>query len=139
MLHDETVYPNPDEFSPERYLNNDGSLRTDIPYPSETFGHGRRICAGRHFAHDILWLAIAHILTVFKVERPLDDTGHEAAPKAEFTPRFIRSVFCAKPSGGLHTEMDVKYSVPKPFKCRFTPRYPGAEALINLSSTVTQD
>ncbi|GJE97960.1 cytochrome P450 [Phanerochaete sordida] len=119
ILHDENTYPDPDEFKPERYLNDDGSLRTDIPYPTETFGHGRRICAGRHFAHDILWLAIAHILTVFKIERPLNDGGHEITPEAEFTPRFI--------------------SVPKPFKCRFTPRFSGAEALINVSSNTSHD
>ncbi|GJE97963.1 cytochrome P450 [Phanerochaete sordida] len=119
MLHDEAVYPDPEEFKPERYLNDDGSLRADMPYPAETFGHGRRICAGRHFAHDILWLAIAHILTVFKVERPLNDGGQEVTPEVEFTPRFI--------------------SVPKPFKCRFTPRFSGAEALINISSIATQD
>ncbi|GJE97961.1 cytochrome P450 [Phanerochaete sordida] len=119
ILHDETIYPDPDEFKPERYLNDNGSLRTDIPYPSETFGYGRRICSGRHFAHDILWLAIAHILTVFKIERPLNENGEEITPKAEFTPRFI--------------------SVPKPFKCRFTPRFPGAKALIDISSNVSQD
>lgn len=90
MLHDETKYPDPNTFKPERYLTEDGHLRDDMPYPDETFGYGRRICAGRYFADDILWLAIANILAVFKIERALYADGEEIVHKGEFTPHVIR-------------------------------------------------
>ena len=90
MLHDENVYPDPEPFNPERFIAADGSLRNDVPYPIETFGFGRRICPGRYFAHDILWLTIANILTVFKVEPPVDEGGKLIEVKPEFTPRLLR-------------------------------------------------
>ncbi|GJE96514.1 cytochrome P450 [Phanerochaete sordida] len=110
ILHDESVYPDPDVFKPARFLDEDGSLRADVPYPTEAFGYGRRICPGRYFAHDILWLAIAHILSVFTVARELDEQGKETVPERGFTPMLL--------------------SMPKPFKCRFVSRFPGAESLI---------
>ncbi|OAX37267.1 hypothetical protein K503DRAFT_693612, partial [Rhizopogon vinicolor AM-OR11-026] len=40
MTHDEQKYPNPDEFKPERFLHEDGSLTSDT-MPLD-FGWGRR-------------------------------------------------------------------------------------------------
>ncbi|EKM55871.1 uncharacterized protein PHACADRAFT_256793 [Phanerochaete carnosa HHB-10118-sp] len=114
ILHDEDVFPDPEAFKPERFLREDGSLRDDMPYPVEAFGYGRRICPGRYFAHDLIWLGIATILAVFKVERAVDEHRNVIEPKGEFTPRFL--------------------SMPKPFKCRFTPRFPEAETLIRSAA-----
>jgi cytochrome P450 len=43
MLHDEDVFPDPEEFMPERFMK-DGKIRTDLPDPEvvATFGFGRR-------------------------------------------------------------------------------------------------
>nr|BAL05116.1 cytochrome P450 [Phanerodontia chrysosporium] len=111
MLHDEAIYPDPESFKPERFLTEDGTLRSDVPYPIEAFGFGRRICPGRYFAHDLLWLTIAGILAVFRIERARDEQGHEIVPAGDFSPRFISS--------------------PEPFQCRIVPRFAGAEALIH--------
>ncbi|EKM55864.1 uncharacterized protein PHACADRAFT_209375 [Phanerochaete carnosa HHB-10118-sp] len=113
ILRDTNTYPDPDTLKPERFLNEDRSLRNDVPYPTEAFGFGRRICPGRHFAHDIMWLDITNILAVIKIEHAINvKNGDELALKGEFTPRFI--------------------SMPKPFK--FTPRFPKAETLIQVSA-----
>ena len=43
MLHDETVYPNPDIFSPDRFLDESGRLDRSITHPDTAcFGFGRR-------------------------------------------------------------------------------------------------
>lgn len=43
ILHDPVVYPDPLRFLPERWLNDDGALDTDIPDPTiACFGFGRR-------------------------------------------------------------------------------------------------
>lgn len=40
MLRDETVYPEPEKFLPERFLK-DGQLDPDIQDPTHVFGFGR--------------------------------------------------------------------------------------------------
>ncbi|KAG9313624.1 cytochrome P450 [Chiua virens] len=101
MAHDETRYPNPDTFIPERWLNADGSLR-----PNSTdhfaFGFGRRMCVGRHFAESSVWTVMARVLAVFKILKPLDKTGSEVAVEPAFT-------------SGLAIH-------PVPFPCRIVPR-----------------
>ncbi|KAI0265250.1 cytochrome P450, partial [Russula aff. rugulosa BPL654] len=48
ILHDPELYPEPEEFKPERFLNKDGTVKED-PAISLAFGIGKRICPGRHF------------------------------------------------------------------------------------------
>ncbi|KAH8682644.1 cytochrome P450 [Xylariales sp. PMI_506] len=91
------------DFVPERWLvggkDCDGEgkekLRTDLPQPA--FGYGRRMCLGKKFATDSLFLQVARILWAFNLE-PIDEVdpwsmevvGFMTAPKAfEFrlTPR----------------------------------------------------
>ncbi|ESK80857.1 cytochrome p450 [Moniliophthora roreri MCA 2997] len=60
MNHDEEIYgSNPDEFRPERFLNEDGTHKPSPPDTKDeghhTFGFGRRICPGRHLAFNALF------------------------------------------------------------------------------------
>jgi cytochrome P450 len=68
ILHDPTLYPEPDAFKPERFLNIDGSLRDD-PVLTSAFGYGRRICPGRHFVDATLFVVVASLFSVFNIER----------------------------------------------------------------------
>lgn len=45
MFYDETRYPNPEVFSPERFLDTQGWLTEDDP-ADIVFGFGRRACPG---------------------------------------------------------------------------------------------
>lgn len=83
---------------PERFLTSDGALRDDLPNYDAMFGFGRRVCPGRHFAMDVVWLAIAHVLAVFKIEPVCGDDGKAKVPQAKFTPWLIR---CARTHVGL--------------------------------------
>ncbi|KAF8440327.1 cytochrome P450 [Boletus edulis BED1] len=84
MAHDESRYPNPHAFIPERFLNDDGSLKPDTT-GYFTFGFGRRMCVGRHFADASLWVAIAKVLAVFKILRTLDEHGMEIPVEPKFS------------------------------------------------------
>ncbi|KAN0084465.1 Cytochrome P450, partial [Tylopilus felleus] len=58
MAHDESKYPDPHAFIPERFLNHDGSLKPN-DVENIAFGFGRRICVGRYFADTSVWSVMA--------------------------------------------------------------------------------
>ncbi|KAH8114914.1 cytochrome P450 [Phellopilus nigrolimitatus] len=119
MMRDETFFPNPDVFSPERHAGktsgNDDATHSnevqDMPATSVTeddpssivFGFGRRVCPGKLFAESMLWMTMANVLACFAI-RPCSDplTGVEELPKWEF-------------------ENETPVS-PKPFRCTILPR-----------------
>jgi len=76
VLHDPELYPDPEVFKPERFLNEDGTFRDD-PAISLAFGVGRRICPGRHFVAATLFVVTASVLSVFNVTRAKDKDGNE--------------------------------------------------------------
>ena len=80
ILHNPDLYPDPEEFKPERFLNEDGILRDD-PAISLAFGAGKRICPGRHFVDSILFITISSVLSVFNVVKAKDKTGREIPVK----------------------------------------------------------
>ncbi|KAI9567602.1 cytochrome P450 [Boletus coccyginus] len=107
MAHDESRYPDPDAFIPERFLNDDGSLKpNDVGHIM--YGFGRRICVGRHFADTSVWSVIAKVLAVFKILGPLDENGVKIPVEPRFTTGNV-----------IH---------PLPFRCRIVPRFPGMDA-----------
>ena len=78
------MYPDPEAFKPDRFLNADGSLRDD-PVLSSTYGFGRRICPGRYFVDSTLFIVIASLLSVFNIEKPKGtDGGPDAYPYTGF-------------------------------------------------------
>ncbi|ESK84353.1 cytochrome p450 [Moniliophthora roreri MCA 2997] len=79
MNHDEATYgPNPDEFRPERFLNEDGTHKLSPPDTKDeghyTFGFGYRICPGRHLAFNALF-TFAVTLWAMHLEAGEDSDG----------------------------------------------------------------
>ncbi|KAF8551911.1 cytochrome P450 [Imleria badia] len=77
ISRDPEVYPNPDKFDPQRWLNSYGQVRDDLKFPS--FGFGRRICPGLHIATRSVFINAALLLWSFRVTQdpnsPIDDKG----------------------------------------------------------------
>ncbi|KAG1741903.1 cytochrome P450 [Suillus paluster] len=62
---DPSVYPNPDQFDPQRWLNTDGKIWDNLKIPS--FRFGRRICPGQHIANRSIFVNAALRLWSFKI------------------------------------------------------------------------
>ncbi|PIL24713.1 cytochrome P450 [Ganoderma sinense ZZ0214-1] len=75
-MHDPDVYPDPEVFRPERFIR-DGKLDfSTAPDPIKfVFGFGRRMCPGRYFALNGLFINIASALHVFAITPPVDENG----------------------------------------------------------------
>ncbi|TFK27935.1 cytochrome P50 [Coprinopsis marcescibilis] len=64
IQHDPTLYTNPFEYNPDRFLDHN----SEAPDPAITaFGYGRRICPGSHFALDAIYIFVVSILATFDV------------------------------------------------------------------------
>jgi cytochrome P450 len=81
ILHDPETYPDPEEFKPERFLNEDGTVRDD-PTLSLVFGAGKRICPGRHFVDATVFIVTSSVLSAFNVTTAKDENGNEIPVKA---------------------------------------------------------
>ncbi|KAL9712316.1 hypothetical protein Ac2012v2_003552 [Leucoagaricus gongylophorus] len=114
ILHDTEAYKDPFVYNPDRFLK-DGKDDPAVRDPTAVaFGYGRRICPGRFFAQNSLFIFICHILTVYDIRPALDDDGKELEIKPEMTNGLL--------------------SYPVPFSCRITPRSEKAETLIRNTS-----
>ncbi|THH18149.1 hypothetical protein EW146_g2795 [Bondarzewia mesenterica] len=110
ILQDPTVYPDPEVYRPERFLPSEGEHAQSDPL-EVGFRFGRRACPGVHLSEASLFIFTATLLSVFKMEKVIEN-GIVQEPKHEFT------------SGVLIR--------PKPFKTSFKPRSAKAEALIRM-------
>ncbi|KAI0066626.1 cytochrome P450 [Artomyces pyxidatus] len=115
IMHDPTVYPDPDAFKPERFLTEDGQVKDD-PASSIAFGFGKRICPGRHIADSTVFIVAALVLSTFSVGKAKDLHGNEIPVECAYT-------------GGIISD-------PKEFKCAIVPRTPKAEQLISANEPV---
>ncbi|KAJ7509055.1 cytochrome P450 [Mycena galericulata] len=109
-------------FRPERYLDVNGELApiqfdTNKEEGHVTFGFGRRVCIGKYFALDNLFINVATTLWMFDIRRTKDLEGRPIIPNEETV------------NIGLAVQ-------PAPFKCVFARRFSEAPAILE---TIIQD
>ncbi|KAF9235333.1 cytochrome P450 [Melanogaster broomeanus] len=69
ISRDPVAFPDPEKFDPQRWLDPNGQLRTDLRF--YTYGFGRRVCPGLHLANRSLYITLALLLWSFRIaERP---------------------------------------------------------------------
>ncbi|KAF8484314.1 cytochrome P450 [Gautieria morchelliformis] len=113
MLHDPTVYPELEKFSPDRFLMAEG--HTPQPDPRNVaFGFGHRACPGMEIAENTIWITIVSMFFAFKITPGFDATGK------------------AIPIDSKHTEHSVRH--PKPLKCTIRPRAVNSAVLVKLAA-----
>ncbi|KAJ7109599.1 putative monooxygenase [Mycena crocata] len=82
MLHNPEVYPNPDDFNPDRYNNLDSEMEKvwDV-----AFGFGRRVCPGKLFAKGTFFAIAATVLATCEILPVVDTKGEEVVPNITFS------------------------------------------------------
>lgn len=73
FLHDPAVYADPASFDPDRFL----APRNEPDPGNEAFGYGRRVCPGRFFAENSLYINIAQTLAAFDISKAVGKDGKE--------------------------------------------------------------
>ncbi|KAI0088549.1 cytochrome P450 [Irpex rosettiformis] len=119
MNRDPTMYPDFDVFRPERFLDESGKNEV-VPSGTHnmghvTFGFGRRNCIGLHFANQSLFIVMATMLWAMDILPPIDENGKVVIPPTN------------------QWRDDGIIVRPKPFDCRFVPRFPEAQAILEAS------
>ncbi|XP_016851496.2 cytochrome P450 2C18 [Anolis carolinensis] len=96
VLYDSKEFPNPTEFDPGHFLNEDGTFRkSDYFMP---FSAGKRVCAGESMAHMELFLFFTSILQNFKLKPITDPKDIDLTPLEKPVNRFPRRYeFCVIP------------------------------------------
>ncbi|QRW00927.1 cytochrome P450 family protein [Ceratobasidium sp. AG-Ba] len=107
MSNDSSIYPNPEIFNPDRFLD------PSVPYP-RTFGFGRRSCPGIHMAESALFMNMTSLLAIFNISPIRDDQGHDIPPRVEM-------------------RTNVLVSHPAEFKCSIKPRSQQAVKVLDSS------
>ncbi|TDL17085.1 cytochrome P450 [Rickenella mellea] len=108
MMYDPELFPDPEVFRPERFLDTKNPRLIDFNLP---FGFGRRICPGLHVASQSLWIFMARLLWAYDILPALDADKKPVLPDLE---AFV---------GMLVVQ-------PARFECRFVPRRPDVVTVI---------
>jgi cytochrome P450 len=96
VLMDPAVFPNPDKFIPERFLNENGSF---VPHPNVVpFGVGKRRCLGETLAKAELFVFFVSLLHKFDIKLVNDNEKPSTMYRVGVTlsPQPFRARFIAR-------------------------------------------
>ncbi|KAH9919731.1 cytochrome P450 [Fomitopsis serialis] len=108
MSRDEDLYPDPDRFDPERFLNICAETAETRDPRNFVFGFGRRICPGRVLADSSIFHAASNLAAVFDIRQASGPDGKPIPVAVVFTSGTVRTVYMhtlpkIEQEGGSHS------------------------------------
>ncbi|KAF8989893.1 cytochrome P450 [Cyathus striatus] len=86
FTHDEELYPDPEKFNPERYMNDKA-----CPDPrTYVFGFGRRSCPGMNLADAFVYIMISNILAAFEILPALGEDRESIYRNVKYSTGAVR-------------------------------------------------
>jgi len=108
MFHDPEVYDRPDDFWPDRFLNNEFGTKPGVDNSDRranmAFGSGRRFCPGFHLANSNLMLNTMNLIWAFDFSPAIDPDTKKPIPV------------------DIHDYAKGILTAPNPFKATIKPR-----------------
>jgi cytochrome P450 len=93
MLHrNPDIFPEPEKFKPERWLNLEPAQRQHLRAHLNNFGRGSRQCVGMRLAYAELYLTLGYLFRRLGAKMQLQDTEYERDVK------FVQDYFIPAPS-----------------------------------------
>jgi len=88
ITRNEELYPEPEQFMPERFL---GKMDSEAARQVDAvFGFGRRVCPGKAFAESSIFLIMSNIIATMDLTKAVNEAGVPITPPVEYTKSFIR-------------------------------------------------
>ncbi|KAJ1301077.1 hypothetical protein OPQ81_003495 [Rhizoctonia solani] len=118
ITRDKNIYPDPENFIPERFDSKQTGCKPLDPRDI-VFGVGRRICPGQFVADTSIFLVMANMLATMDIAKARDENGNEIEPEVLRGPALVCQL--------------------RPFKCSIKPRSSHAIELINSAVMFSQE
>ena len=128
ITRNEDVYPNPEVFNPDRFM--DPSKPEIVQHVDSVWGFGRRGCPGKAFAEANLWTVIANTIAVMDIRKVLDEDGNPITPAGGFESGAIRCVKEQCNENVMSPDLRPSFRHTKPFECSITYRSERARQLV---------
>ena len=89
-FRDPNIFPEPHLHIPDRWLR-DGQGHDVHPYILTPFGHGTRMCAGRRFAEQDLYVVLGRMVQMFRLEYGAE-SGNDKTDMGQVTMPLVETI-----------------------------------------------
>ncbi|KAH9950731.1 cytochrome P450 [Amylocystis lapponica] len=115
MCRDEELFADPENFYPERYMEDVDEMTARRRDPRHyVFGFGRRRCPGVNLVESAIWAVIVSMIATLDISKSVDEHGDVIEPEVDYSNAVFRT--------------------PSPFECNIRPRSEQAGRMIRLTA-----
>jgi len=90
MTRNESMFPSPNTFDPERFFGPEKMESEASQQVEAVFGFGRRVCPGRFFAQENIWMFMTNVIATMDISKAVDEKGRDIEVEVEYYGSVIR-------------------------------------------------